>query len=110
MNWIHTAFGGCSIYLLRKFLINFELFVFERYILKQLGEWVGMRARARVSVGGCVRACVCRWVGACVRACVGFFWGGICFFVLCLVYPMLPVSLKCPFLIASSVFSNVCYR
>ena len=29
------------------------------------------------------------------------------FFFLCLVYPILPVSLDCPFLIASSVFSNV---
>jgi hypothetical protein len=28
-------------------------------------------------------------------------------FVLCLVYPMFPVSLDCPFLIAPSVFSNV---
>jgi hypothetical protein len=28
-------------------------------------------------------------------------------YVLCLVYPMLPVSLDCPFLIAPSVFSNV---
>ena len=28
-------------------------------------------------------------------------------FVLCLVYPMLPVSLDCPFLISPSVFSNV---
>ena len=28
-------------------------------------------------------------------------------YVLCLVYPMLPVSLECPFLIAPSVFSNV---
>ena len=28
-------------------------------------------------------------------------------FVLCLVYPMLSLSLDCPFLIASSVFSNV---
>jgi hypothetical protein len=33
------------------------------------------------------------------------FWG---FFFLRLVYTMLPVSLDCPFLIASSVFSNVC--
>ena len=30
-----------------------------------------------------------------------------CFICLPLVYPMLPVSLDCPFLIASSVFSNV---
>ena len=29
-------------------------------------------------------------------------------FVLCLVYPMLPVSLNFPFLVAPSVFSNVC--
>ena len=28
-------------------------------------------------------------------------------FLLCLVYPMLPVSLNCPFLNALSVFSNV---
>jgi hypothetical protein len=28
-------------------------------------------------------------------------------FVLCLVYPVLPVSLDCPFLIAPSVISNV---
>ena len=28
-------------------------------------------------------------------------------FVLCLVYPVLPFSLDCPFLIASSLFSNV---
>ena len=28
-------------------------------------------------------------------------------FVLCLVYPMLPVSLDCPLLIAASVFSNI---
>ena len=31
-------------------------------------------------------------------------------FVLCLVYPVLPVSLDCPFLIAPSVFSNVYFR
>ena len=30
-----------------------------------------------------------------------------CVVVFCLVYPMLPVSLDCPFLIAPSVFSNV---
>jgi len=28
-------------------------------------------------------------------------------FILCLVYPMLPVSLDCLFVIGSSVFSNV---
>ena len=34
----------------------------------------------------------------------------LCFvFVLCLVFPMLPVSLECPFLIASLVFSKVCF-
>ena len=30
-------------------------------------------------------------------------------FVLCLVYPMLPISLDCPLLISTSVFSNVYY-
>jgi hypothetical protein len=29
------------------------------------------------------------------------------FFFLCLVYPMLPVSLDCPFLLVPSVFSNI---
>jgi hypothetical protein len=33
-------------------------------------------------------------------------WPGFVFFW-CLVYPMLPMSLDCPFLIATSVFSNV---
>ena len=31
----------------------------------------------------------------------------LCFVCLHLVYPMLPVSLDCPFLIATSVFSNI---
>jgi len=31
-------------------------------------------------------------------------------FVLCLVYPMLPVFLDCPFLITPSVFSNVYFH
>jgi hypothetical protein len=30
----------------------------------------------------------------------------LCYVFLCLVYPMFPVSLDCPFLIASSVSSN----
>jgi hypothetical protein len=33
-----------------------------------------------------------------------------CSVFLCLVCPMLPVSLDCPFLIAPAVFSNVCLR
>ena len=35
----------------------------------------------------------------------------LCFFFVCLrlVYPMLPISLDCPFLIVPSVFSNVYY-
>ena len=37
----------------------------------------------------------------------GVVWFVFFFFVLCLVYPMLHVSLYCSFLIAPSVFSNV---
>ena len=37
-----------------------------------------------------------------MRYCISLF-----IFVLCLVYPMLPVVLKCSFLIATSVFANV---
>jgi hypothetical protein len=33
-----------------------------------------------------------------------------CFVFLHLVYPVLPVSLDCPFLIATSVFSNVYFQ
>ena len=39
--------------------------------------------------------------------CSSFKFFVVFFFVLCLVYPMLPISLDCPFLIAPSVFSNV---
>ena len=38
---------------------------------------------------------------------VFFFWFA---FVLCLVYPKLPVSLDCPFLLAPSVLSNVYFQ
>jgi hypothetical protein len=31
----------------------------------------------------------------------------LCFVFLCLVYPMLPDSLDCPFLIVPSIFSNI---
>ena len=48
------------------------------------------------------------WLGPC---CSSFQFSVLCFilfvFVLCLVYPMLPVSLNCPLLIVPSVFSNV---
>jgi hypothetical protein len=37
-------------------------------------------------------------------------WVYFCFVCLRPVYPMLPVSLDCPFLIAPSVFSNIYYR
>ena len=41
---------------------------------------------------------------------LGLWWGPCCVlfvFVLCLVYPMLPVSMDCLFFIAPSFFSNV---
>ena len=49
----------------------------------------------------------CVWWGPC---CSSFMHGvDVLFvFVLCLVCQQLTVSLNCPFLIASSVFSNVC--
>ena len=48
-----------------------------------------------------------------VGSCRSSFWFLCCVFlfgfilILCLVYPMLPVSLDCPFLIVPSIFSNV---
>jgi hypothetical protein len=47
-----------------------------------------------------------RYLPLLADSCVYFLF----FFVLCLVYTMLPVSLDCPFLIAPSVFSNVCMK
>jgi len=49
-------------------------------------------------------------VGSVLHIVLGFFvvfYFASFVFVLCLVYPMLSVSLDCPFLIASSFFSNV---
>ena len=42
--------------------------------------------------------------------CVGFIFLLVLFvFAMCLVFPMLPASLKCPFSIASSVFPTPAY-
>ena len=43
----------------------------------------------------------------CVKWCSTHIVLCFCFVFLRLVYPMLPVSLDCPFFIASSVFSDV---
>jgi hypothetical protein len=43
----------------------------------------------------------------CCGFCVVFFLHCLFVLVMCLAYPMLPVSLGCPFLIAPSEFSNV---
>jgi hypothetical protein len=47
----------------------------------------------------CLR-CLCLFACCCVQHI-------LCCIFLRIVYPMLPVSLNCPFLIAHSVFSNV---
>ena len=39
--------------------------------------------------------------------CCIVFFAALFVFVLCLVYPMLPVALDCPLFVAPSVFSNV---
>ena len=49
--------------------------------------------------------CVCWCVAVSNTCCVLCF--AVFVFALCFVYPMLPVSLDCPFLIAPSVFSNI---
>ena len=70
------------------------------------------RCSCRLYVQLCVRCsrliyviCVCLCIVVSNTYCVVFF--NLFVFVLCLVYPMLPVSLDCIFLIAPSVFSNV---
>jgi len=49
---------------------------------------------------------------SCLRYLCLFAYSGVqhilCCVILRIVYPMLPVSLDCPFLITTSVFSNVC--
>ena len=49
--------------------------------------------------------CVCLHIVMSTTYCVVFFV--LFVIVMCLVYPMLVVSLGCPFLITPSVFSNV---
>ena len=49
--------------------------------------------------------CVCVRIVVYNRHCAVFFV--LFVFILCFVYPMLPVSLECPFVTAPSVFSNV---
>ena len=44
---------------------------------------------------------------SCLRFLYLFTYDTLCFVFLRLVYPMLPVSLECPFVIALSVFSDV---
>ena len=55
----------------------------------------------------CTRCCQCLWI---VHSRLSLRYSLTFIFVLCLVYPALPVSLDCPFLIAPSVFSNVYFR
>jgi hypothetical protein len=50
------------------------------------------------------------FVFACALWCPTHIVLCVCFVFLRLVYPMLPVSLDCPFLIAPSVFSNVYFQ
>jgi len=76
-------------------------------ILKSRAPWMGLKKRVLywyLKVGG---ALVHHW--CLVRVCSSFKLSVLLFFVLvlCFVYPMLPVSIDCSFLIALSVFSNV---
>ena len=69
----------------------------------------------KTMVGSCLPAVVCRgnnvlftlFVFACVYLSSTHIVLGFCFAFLRLVYPMLPVFLDFPFVIAFSVFSNV---
>ena len=69
--------------------------------------------RVHVFTSSCLQegSCLIYVIFVCLRIvvsntyCVVFF--ALFFVVLCLVYPMLPVSLDCPFLIAPSAFSNL---
>ena len=62
-----------------------------------------------------VIASSCLWEGACliyvvcVQRCPTHIVLCVCLVCLRLVYPILPVSLDCPFLIAPSVFYNNCF-
>jgi hypothetical protein len=51
--------------------------------------------------------CQFLWI---VHSCFTLRYSLMCLFALCLIYPMLPVSLDCPFLFYPSVFSNVSFR
>ena len=92
---------------------SFYLFVLSYYVSTY---WVRYDFRIKTMLGLSLPPVVCmgfmfflRYVCVCLRIvvsntyCVVFLF----LFVLCFVYPMLPVSLGYPFLIAPSVFSDV---
>ena len=73
-----------------------------RYYFRNNKTLCSVRLYPRLSVGGAWLICV---ICACLRIVVSNTYCVV--FFLRLVYPMLPVSLDCQFLIAPSVFSNV---
>ena len=86
-----------------------------------LSYYVSLRSEFRIVMSVMISAYKRCSVHLCLQLFVGghifylrynfclFAYSGVvfCFVFLRLVYPMLPVSLDCPFLIAPSVFSNV---
>jgi hypothetical protein len=79
------------------YLILLVFFVWSYYVFLR-SEYEGA---CRIYV-----ICVCLHIVVSTTYCVVY----LCFVCLRPVYPMLPVSLECPFLIAPSVFSNVYFR
>jgi hypothetical protein len=77
-----------------------------------LSYYVSLRSEFRVVMSVFTSSCLSYLCYLCLFAHSGVQHILCCvfvlvFFVLCLVYLMLPFSLDCPFLIGSSVFSNV---
>jgi hypothetical protein len=71
--------------------------------------WYEFRIKTMFGSVVCQRAHVLftLYVFLCVWWCQTHIVLCFCFVFLCLVYPMLPVSLACPFFIALSVFSDI---
>jgi hypothetical protein len=91
--WIHPSF------------LVWTLFSFVVVLLCVFTFWVPCSASNDVRF---VFTSSCLWEGSCLIyvICVLVLF----IFVLCIMYPMLPVSLDCSCLIAPSVFSNVYLR
>ena len=111
--WISSLFlASCKIkcyhgYLLTIFFLAMSLI--QHYTFSYLTQWISYKKQELLTLRDHLG-----WSSVTVGVRIAHHFSVLCsvvfVFVLCLVHPMLPVFLDCPFMIAPSVFSNVYFR